>query len=73
MPAELLMDGTKYSATVDYERNESHRWTAQRMVEQEIDGDSEMIVVFEDAPDASLVFVEPPAAAFSPASEPAID
>jgi len=73
IPAELLMDGTKYSATVDYERNESHRWTAQRMVEQEIDGDSEMIVVFEEAPDSSIAVAEPPAAEFAPDSEFAIE
>jgi len=69
IPAELLLDGTKYTATVDYKKNGSRRWSAQRMVEQEIDGDSEMVVVFEGVPDASFAAAEPSAAGFAPTSE----
>jgi hypothetical protein len=68
IPAELLMDGTKYSATVEYERSGSRRWVAERMIEQEMEGDNEVAVVFEEEPDANDFAAMPLAVESAPAS-----
>jgi hypothetical protein len=72
MPAELLMNGTKYTATVDYERNGSRRWIAQQMVERKMEGDNEVAVVFEEVTHPGDVAMQPRAVS-APISEAASD
>jgi len=71
MPAELLMNGTKYSASVDYARDGGEAWAATRLVQSKLEGNNEVKVVFDaSAPSSDAVAAEPPAL---DASDPAGD
>ena len=72
MPAELLMNGTKYTATVDYERDGTNGWHAERMVERKMEGDNGEKVVFEAVSDTGDLAMRPRAVS-APISETASD
>ena len=45
MPAELVMNGTDYSADVEYARDAQGSWVASRIVERKLEGDRKVAVL----------------------------
>jgi hypothetical protein len=49
IPIEIVLDGTEYTATVDYVKDDHNRWIASSMVETTLDGDREVAVLIDDS------------------------